>query len=152
MKLNLGCGQEILDDHVNCDLLDLPGVDVVHNLVFIPYPFKDNEFDTVLAKDLLEHIPNYSPDWKPMIPAFMEEMYRILKPGGQLRIQTPSYKAEFLHIDPTHVRGFHLDSLDFFDKETDFGKATGFYSKADFKILDKYEHENLNLTFILEKR
>ncbi len=44
-------------------------------------PFKDNEFDVILCNHVLEHIPD---DTKAM-----QELYRILKPGGMSILQIP---------------------------------------------------------------
>jgi hypothetical protein len=49
-KLNLGCGTDIMPGHVNMDKLRLPGVNIVHDLNKFPYPFKDNQFDTVFCR------------------------------------------------------------------------------------------------------
>ena len=150
--LNLGAGLEprLGDEWINLDILPLPNIQVVHNLVFIPYPFEDNQFSRIECQDVLEHLPNYDPNWQPMIPAFIDEMHRILKPGGVLWIRTPGYNAEFLHIDVTHVRGFHLRSMDMWDQSTDFGRSTGFYSKCKFKVSSK-ELENHNIEFEMVK-
>lgn len=167
-RLNLGCGEETLDGWTNCDLLDLPGVDVVHNLMHFPWPFDSESAEEVKAKDLIEHLAPYVPYrpvpseydsddhnarrvGQPTIIAFIEECHRILKPGGKLWIQTPRFDADFLWIDPTHVRGFHERSMEFFDPEQDFGKSTGFYSKAKFKVKSEVT-ENKNLVFQMVKR
>ena len=78
-KLNLGCGEDIKAGWVNLDFIKLPGVDVVHDIEKPPFPFKDEEFDEILAQDTMEHIWN-------MIPV-MKDLYRILKPGGKLTIR-----------------------------------------------------------------
>jgi hypothetical protein len=70
---------------------------------------------------------------------------------GKLWIQTPRYDADFLYIDPTHVRGYHENSMDFFDDNTDFGRATGFYSDAKFDVTCTVS-ENKNLVFEMVKR
>jgi ubiquinone/menaquinone biosynthesis C-methylase UbiE len=44
-------------------------------------PFKDNEFDIILCNHVLEHIPD---DTKAM-----QELYRVLKPGGFGVFQIP---------------------------------------------------------------
>lgn len=156
-KLNLGCGEETLDGYMNVDLLDLEGVDVVHNLMQFPYPFKDESAGEIKAKDLIEHLDHYCQvdgrvpkETRPTIIAFIEECHRILKPGGTLWIQTPRFDAEFLWIDPTHVRGFHERSMEFFDPEQDFGKSTGFYSEAKFKVTSEVT-ENKNIVFRMVK-
>lgn len=134
MNINLGCGEDIEPGAINVDMVDLPGVDIVHNLMEFPYPFLDGMADYIKAFDVIEHLANYTDDKRPSVVAFIDEMYRILKRGGKLEIRTPSYDAEFLWIDPTHVRGFDVRSMDFFDPDTDFGKSTGFYSKSKFKV------------------
>lgn len=150
MKINLGSGNDPKEGYINVDHLDLPTVDVVHNLIELPYPFEDESAEKIMAVDVIEHLPNFTPDNKPMIVAFVEECHRILKPGGELYIQTPGYNAEFLYQDPTHVRGFHIKSFDLFDPETEFGQTTGFYSEVKFKVQAE-ELENHNLRFWMVK-
>jgi predicted SAM-dependent methyltransferase len=162
-RLSLGAGAEPEKGYINVDLLDLPGIDVVHNLMEFPWPFEDESADYIKAKDLIEHLAPYTilhtyymgvytvKYGQPTIIAFIEEAHRILKPGGTLWIQTPRFDAEFLWIDPTHVRGFHERSFDFFDKTTDFGKSTGFYSQCKFKVKSEVT-ENKNLVIEMVKR
>ncbi len=153
VKINLGCGTDIMDEPnvtwLNVDMMKLEGVDVVHNLINFPYPFEDGEADYIKAVDVLEHLPPYIGEEHGVIK-FINECHRILKPGGQLYIQTPGWKAEFLWIDPTHVRGFDIQSMDFFDPTTHFGQTTGFYSNCKFKVRAE-ELANHNLRFYMEK-
>jgi predicted SAM-dependent methyltransferase len=151
LKINLGAGQDQFEGFVNTDRVRLPGIDVVHNLVEFPYPFPDACASEMRAVDVLEHLPNYVADGRPGVIAFIEECHRILKPGGELYIQTPGYDAEFLWLDPTHVRGFHPESMDFFDPDKHYGQTTGFYSEAKFSV--KVEQlENKNLRFWMRKK
>lgn len=46
-------------------------------------PFSDNEFDTVLATDVIEHVYD--------IPVLLSEWNRILKRGGKIVITTPYF-------------------------------------------------------------
>jgi SAM-dependent methyltransferase len=101
------------------------------------------------AVDVIEHLPPYIGDEHGVIK-FLEECHRILKPGAELFIQTPGWKAEFLWIDPTHVRGFDIQSMDFFDPTKHYGKTTGFYSKCKFSVKAE-ELPNHNLRFWLKK-
>lgn len=151
LKINLGAGTDQFEGYTNVDFLHLPGIDVVHNLLHFPYPFKYNYATNIKAVDVIEHLPNFTKNDKPMVIEFIEECHRILRPGGELYIQTPGYNAEFLWQDPTHVRGFHIKTMDLFDPETEFGKTTGFYSKAAFKVRAE-ELENHNLRFWMVKR
>lgn len=158
MKINLGSGMSPLEGYVNVDMIPLDTVDVVHNLMDFPYPFEDGIADKISAIDVLEHLDNYtdrtSPDEnfhaKPTVICFMEECHRILKPGGELFIQTPSWDSENFKIDPTHVRGFHLRAFEYFDDSTELGRTTGFYSRAKFRV-KATELPNKNLQFWMTK-
>jgi hypothetical protein len=149
VKINLGAGEDQEPGWVNVDMIDLPGIDVVHNLIHFPYPFEDNSADEIKAVDVIEHLPTYIGDDHGVIK-FLEECHRILKPGAEVFIQTPGWKADFLWIDPTHVRGFDIQSMDFFDPRTHFGQTTGFYSKCKFEVKAQ-ELPNHNLRFWMKK-
>ena len=51
-------------------------------------PFNDNEFDRVVIVDFLEHIHTDK--------EFLEELFRIMKPGGELIINVPHIKNSLL--------------------------------------------------------
>lgn len=148
-KINLGAGTDILADYINVDMVELEGIDVVHNLIKFPWPFEDNSASNIRAIDVLEHLPPYIGDEHGVIK-FINECWRILEPGGELYIQTPGWRATFLWIDPTHVRGFDIQSMDFFDPTKHFGKTTGFYSPHKFSVRAE-ELANHNLRFWMTK-
>lgn len=135
-KINLGAGREpdLGPDWVNVDLLPGEGIDVTANLLHFPYPFDSDSAEYIKAIDLLEHLPNYTPDYRPTVIAFVEECHRILKPGGELHIQVPHFASPNMWIDPTHVRGFDPKSFDYFDPTTDFGTWYGYYSECKFRV------------------
>ena len=143
IRLNLGAGSIAQKDWVNVDIVDLPGIDLVQDLNVAKWPFADLSVGEILALDIVEHLDD---------PVhFITECWRILVPGGTLFIQTPRQDAEFLWIDPSHKRGFHEQSFDFFDPDKPFGQTTGFYSDAKFYISCKIL-PNKNLQFTLVKR
>ena len=90
--LNLGCGLDKRkstseEEWVNVDVRPEVEPDVIWDMEDTPYPFKDGEFDLVLLKDALEHV-----SWR-KIDDVIEEVKRILKPGGRLIIQCPDLEA-----------------------------------------------------------
>lgn len=149
--INLGSGNAPMKDHVNLDMLKREDVDVVHNLMDFPYPFKDGVASSIKALDVIEHLDHYTKDRQPTIIKFIEECHRILEPGGELYIQCPSWDSELFKIDVTHVRGFHPNSFDFFVPSTDYGKIRSFYSPAKFSSIKVDVLDNLNLRFWLTK-
>ena len=151
MKINLGCGMEpnLERGWINLDWLDLPGIDVIHNLLVYPWPFDDNVADEILARDVLEHMPNFTPDNQASAIAFVNECYRILKPGGKLFMTMPHWQSKNLWIDPTHVRGYDEKSFDYFDPTTDFGKAYGYYSECKYQVSTyRTPNDNLEVTMV----
>jgi predicted SAM-dependent methyltransferase len=86
-KLHLGCGYHRMAGWLNCDLD--PMRDAIILDVTRPYPFAENTFDFIYCEHMIEHIP-YSGG-----RAMLEESYRVLKPGGRLRIATPDVRFLF---------------------------------------------------------
>ena len=65
-------------EYTTTDLLS-PLADVKADICNLP--FKDNQYDVILCNHVLEHIPD---DTKAM-----QELYRVLKPGGMAILQIP---------------------------------------------------------------
>lgn len=137
-RLNVGCGQDIRpasEGWVNLDVAALSGVDVVHDIFRFPWPFRDQEFDEVYAAHVLEHIPHaLSGVSQDGFVAIMEELWRILKSGGRLRVRVPHYRSEWALHDPTHARLVHPRNFDYFSPSTDYGRKYGHYTKARFVV------------------
>jgi len=55
-----------------------------------PIPLDSQRYDTIILSDVLEHIPNPESLWN--------ELYRLLKPNGNLIINTPFYY--WIHASP----------------------------------------------------
>ena len=69
------------------------------------YPYEDNSFDVIYHKSVIEHV--YNPEH------MLREMYRILKPGGQVIILTPDWLTQMktFYDDYTHCRPYTTQSL-----------------------------------------
>lgn len=107
------------------DRVGLPGVDLVHDLNRIPYPFEDNHFDEVHATHVIEHVDS--------ILAVMEEIHRICKPGARVTIITPHYSDSISWQDPTHRWHLNSYSFDYFDPDY----HTNHYTQARFRIVKR---------------
>lgn len=79
---------------VGIDLIDKvlenPNLDEAHVCDAVNTPFGDNVFDSIFSIMVLEHIKN------PRV--FLQEMYRILKPGGSFYFITPNSYHYFVQI------------------------------------------------------
>ena len=80
LKLHLGCGPVHLDDFINIDIAPAPlAMNVLWGL-----PFDDGTVATVYLSHLLEHL-FYPTD----VMALFAEIYRVLAPGGVVRVVVP---------------------------------------------------------------
>ena len=97
-RLNLGCGEDYREGYLNVDFHDHIKVDKVLNLNQVPYPFKDNTFDEVIAYHVIEHLND------PF--TIMKELHRITKPMAKVHIKVPHFSRGFTHAE--HKAGFDI--------------------------------------------
>lgn len=123
--VDLGCGSKKLQGAFGLDCQKLPGIDTVCNFEWA-LPLKTSSVDVVHLSHIVEHI-------RDLIP-FMEEVYRICRPGGEVRIIAPYYTSRGAFRDPTHVRYITEDTFQYFEPPTPYGVRT------DFRI-EKIEYD-----------
>lgn len=80
--LNLGCGTTFHKDWTNVDFQSTGEGVIAHNLVE-GVPFENDRFRVVYHSHVLEHFARHEAE------RFMAECYRVLKPGGVLRVVIP---------------------------------------------------------------
>jgi len=71
-------------------------------------PFDDNSVEEVRAHDFLEHVPIGKTIF------VVEEIFRVLKPGGKLEHFTPSTDGRGAFQDPTHQSFWNINSWLYF--------------------------------------
>jgi SAM-dependent methyltransferase len=98
--LDIGCGtgilckaaQEVFSNVHGCDISQealsiarQQGITCHHvDLNQSELPFETDMFDTVTALDVIEHL--FDP------PAFLHDIHRVIKPGGQFILSTPNFR------------------------------------------------------------
>jgi len=107
-------------------------------------PFSDNSISCVTAFDFIEHIPRVSIDQDstrfPFID-LMNEIYRVLTPGGLFLSCTPAYPFKEVFQDPTHVNFITEDTFpSYFSRDSgshicEHAKIYGL--KNSFEIIDQ---------------
>lgn len=82
LKLQLGCGTNLLPGWVNTDSAPAPNADFLDFTQ--PFPFVENSFTAAFCEHTIEHIE------KPQAARMIGQVFRVLRPGGMFRIVTPS--------------------------------------------------------------
>jgi glycosyltransferase involved in cell wall biosynthesis len=162
--LDMGCG-DIPRNPFHAD--EIFGVDVRDNLegnvkcadlAIDRIPFADDYFDYVTAHDFLEHIPRVlykacessgrPVRWNAFVE-LMNEVYRVLKPGGLFLSVTPAYPHGVAFRDPTHVNFITDETFPlYFDDENRWASIYGFSGAFRVSI---HKCEGLQIRAVLQK-
>jgi len=127
--LNLGAGNHIAEDAINHDLRKhRPEIDVAHDLNELPWPWADESFDMIFASSVFEHLEI------DLVQA-LDECWRILRPGGRIRVKLPYWGHENAYADPTHRWQYSPHALDVFVPDTRLGTELGFYTQRKWSYI-----------------
>ncbi len=101
------------------------------NLSVAPIPWDDDTFGSVSAFDFIEHIPRIlaTPDGRDTFFPFvrlMDEIWRVLAPGGLLYALTPALPNPEAFVDPTHVNFITEHTHEYFCGDNPLGRMYGF--------------------------
>lgn len=129
MKINLGCGFRKIPDFINIDIREEVEPDLVHDCLSLP--FEDNSVDEVLAIDYLEHVAIGK-----TVPQ-VEEIYRVLKPGGVFIHKTPSTDGRGAFQDPTHISFWNINSWLYF-MHPEYRKLYGIKAHFEGELFDEW--------------
>ncbi len=143
--LDVGCGEDKVPEAIGMDKRLVQGVDVVHDLEVLPWPFPDGTFDTVVASHIMEHV-------KPWLTFdIVDEVWRVLKPDGKFLIATPYGMNELFMQDPSHVHGWTERTPSYFDPEHPSALYT-IYRPLPWKICVCSWHQDGNMEIVMQKR
>ncbi|HUU28468.1 MAG TPA: class I SAM-dependent methyltransferase [archaeon] len=120
VTINLGCGKRKAPDEIGVDRYPESSADVLADLSD-NLPFADNVAGKVICIHVLEHVPD--------LVRLIEEIHRILLPGGRLSIEVPYFAHPDAYRDPTHCRFFTWESFDYFVD----GVKPAEYTKISFR-------------------
>ena len=100
-KLHLGCGDNILEGWLNTDLVPINSqVLFVDASKPLPFDIQNGMFDYIFSEHMIEHL-DYAHGFR-----MLGECYRILKPGGRLRISTPdlSFLIDLYRLEKSEIQ------------------------------------------------
>jgi hypothetical protein len=94
--LDFGCGPRKREGFLGVDRYAFDGVDHVVDLTQAPWPWPDSSVEEAHASHFVEHLTAVERT------RFVNELYRILVPGGKCQIIAPHWASCRAYGDPTH--------------------------------------------------
>ena len=153
IQLDIGCGANKQPGWIGMDIRPLEGVDIVHDINVHPWPLPDGSVLRAIASHLVEHIPPVmvTPEGtRFLFVEFMDEVWRVLKPGGQFAIAVPhGYSRGYLQ-DPTHCNPCNEATWAYFSPGHPSG-LYGIYKPKPWRIQHLSWSPEANIEVLLEK-
>ncbi|MFT3775474.1 MAG: hypothetical protein QM820_59765 [Minicystis sp.] len=132
LRLNLGCGRDIVPGWINVDRVALPGVEVIADLndcARTRLPFDDDSVGEIKLTHVIEHIPDSL--------GLMAELHRIAHRDARVTLRLPYGASDDAWEDPTHVRAYFEGSFGYFSQP--------YYWRADYGYRGDWQPEQVVL-------
>lgn len=104
--------------------------------------------DEILALDVLEHVSAEIAPW-------LDECWRLLRPGGLLDVRLPAWDNPLSYRDPTHLRTFHRETFFYWDTDHELHRQFGslyFAEAARWWAVEEPARENGDWRYRMRKR
>lgn len=139
MKLNLGCGYKKRPGWVNCDKETACFPDKLFDIESRIWPWNDGSVSEIALIHTLEHVGRELE----VFIRIMQNMYKVLKPGGRVEIDVPHPRSDAYLNGVDHVRPITIGGMEQFNKRLNLKwQAAGWantplalYSGVDFKLV-----------------
>ena len=166
-KLNLACGDVRIEGYHGIDYKKTEAADTIMDLEVFPWDIASESASDIICSHYVEHTPtdtyakrvvkaiNGSDDFVSLkekvakidlnapsdgLILFMDEVYRILKPGGTIKIVAPYYASIRAWQDPTHRRAISDATFLYFNKGwRDANRLSHYDIKSDFDFTYGYD-------------
>lgn len=96
IKLDFGCGKNKREGFLGIDVIAFDGVDLVLDIGKEPWPWEDSSVEEAHASHFVEHLDG------PERIHFVNELWRVLKPGAKANVITPHVFSGRAYGDLTH--------------------------------------------------
>jgi len=126
--LDLGCGDRKRDpEYVGIDVLAYPGVDIVGDVFDVLQAVPDSGVAGVYSSHFFEHVED--------VPRLLDELGRVIRPGGQLDVIVPHFSNPYHYSDLTHKTTYGLYSFSYWAVDHIFRRGVPTYRRRlDFTL------------------
>ena len=167
LKLNLACGQSKIDGYFGIDIKPGDTVDATMDLEQFHWDIESESAEEIICSHYVEHTPTdtlakrllkliaENNDYEHLqqkvaeidlnapsdgLILFMDEVYRILKPGGRIKVIAPYYNNMRCWQDPTHKRAISEATFLYFNKQwRETNKLDHYGIQSDFDFVYGYD-------------
>ncbi|MFI5735123.1 class I SAM-dependent methyltransferase [Kribbella sp. NPDC051587] len=153
VKLHLGCGKKYIPGYIHIDAQPLPHVHHVRPVEDLSL-FTDCSIEVIYASHVLEHFGRHE------YLRVLKEWYRVLRPGGLLRVGVPDFRSIAEEYASGHLEnglrdliglcvGGQRDDYDYHKMVFDEVILTGAFEHAGFSRVQRWdwhdtEHSSLD--------
>lgn len=183
IRLDIGCGENKMPGFVGIDYRPLDTVDIVHDVMRFPWPLPNECVTVAVASHLVEHLSPDVGDQRvlpllqlllkkklitqkevdesigemdpgPRFMRFMDEVWRVLKVGGEFAMVFPYAGSPGFYQDPTHVNNINENTWEYFDplSPRSQGQLYWIYKPKPWKIKTNAYSRTGNMEVVLIKR
>lgn len=151
-RLNLGCGNDIMEGFINIDIRELSGIDIRADIVRLP--IKDSSIELIMLNDVLEHFR------LEVSIKVLKECYRALVDDGQLNIRVPDIIGLTGLVKEDKVTAFNYQEFIYGgqDYSKNFHKSgytpqflAGICAAVGFRRIDLIEKEYPNFRMLVKR-
>jgi ubiquinone/menaquinone biosynthesis C-methylase UbiE len=124
--IELGCGPlKRWPGSIGIDIADGEHVDIVGDALEVLPALPAGCAKLVSSSHFLEHLPDAGP--------VLDEMSRVLGPGGEIEIVVPHFANPYFHSDPTHrnTLGFGLYTMSYYARDPLFRRQVPGYVRRE---------------------
>src|SRR4051812_40995939 len=145
LRVSLGWCNPAPPGFVQADTCPIGGVPLVD--LRQPWPWGDSSLAEVHASDVIEHLPDKT--------LTMNELWRVLAPGGTAEIAVPTTDGPGAWQDPTHVSFWNRRSFLYYEAGNRYRErfARAYGIRAAFRTVCEWTDVSLDgprLTIVLE--
>lgn len=110
VTLELGCGpRKRYPGSIGVDAIDYDSVDIVADGLDALHAFPEASVDFITSSHFLEHVPD--------VGVFVDEMARVVRPGGRVEVVVPHFAHPYFSSDPTHKHRFGLYTFSYLSED-----------------------------------
>ena len=132
--IELGCGgRKRYPGSIGIDAIDSDAVDLLGDAIEVQRALPSGIARLVTSAHFLEHVAD---------PGLMiDEMNRLLAPGGEIEIIVPHFANPYYHSDPTHLNGvgFGLYTMSYYARDACFRRQVPGYVRREHLTLRRVD-------------